>query len=144
MSLSSGSLDVGQCSPMPSLMNSNFLGSTQNQDHSVFPFLWLACYTKTMSSGFIYITSNKIFFVWSWIMLQCICTHIRRYIFFLSSHGWGVLGLISPHPDSNNKHGLQMSFGDSDFISFGCAPRYGVSGQQSVCFLNWWNFHNLF
>lgn len=96
MSLSSGSLDAGQCSPMPSLMNSNFLGSTPNQDHSVFPFLWLACYTKTMSSGFIYITSNKTFFVWSWIMLQCICTHIRRYIFFYPAMVGGYLGWYHP------------------------------------------------
>lgn len=81
---------------MPSLTNSNSSGSTQNQDYSVFPFLWLTCYTKTMFSGFIYITSNKIFFVWSWIMLQWICTHIQRYFFFLHIHGWWILGLVSP------------------------------------------------
>lgn len=80
---------------MPCLMNSNSLGSTQNQDHSVFPFLWLTCYVKSMFSGFIYITSNKIFFVWSWIMLQCICTHIQIY-FFLPSMVGGYLGWYHP------------------------------------------------
>ena len=142
-------------------MSSVFLDSTWKWDYTVFLFLCMTLFLSIMPSRSIYLVTNDriSFFLWLsniplyiWMCIYKNYTYIHtrtHHVFFIHSSIDGGLGcfcmLAIVKKSAVMNIGIQISFWDRDFTSFGCIPRSEIAefcDSSSFNFLG--NLHILF
>lgn len=79
---------------------------------------------------------QKFFLFYGWIILHCM--YILHFLY--SFICWWALG----SKDAALNMGVQLSFWDTDFVSFRCMPRGGIGGSKGGSIFNFWGVSILF